>query len=112
MLLVSTLRNFANELTPLQVRERYEAAMSAVRVEHLQLEPRDKANTLLNASRETIDVVSDEELLQALAAVQLEELVVRIRQRANMITPVDEWQVLGNYEHNRIGSNRNGNGQD
>lgn len=104
MLLLSTLRNFANDLTPETGLDRYQAVLASVRVERLQLDARDKLQTLLPASRETIDVVRDADLTAALKAAQLECLEARIRARAPMITPVDEWGALGNYEHRHLGN--------
>jgi hypothetical protein len=101
MFLVSTLRNFAKDLSPEQGRERYQAVIDALPVQHLALDARDKAQTLLESSKDALDVVSDQALTEALAAAQLQDLVEKIRQRAFMISPVGEWGALGNYEHRR-----------
>lgn len=110
MFLVSTLRNFAKDLTPETGRERYLAALDALPVRQLTLDARDKAQTLLDPSCVALEVVEDEVLVEALKAAQLDALVEKIRQRAFMISPVGEWGALGNFEH-RAHRNGNGNGE-
>jgi hypothetical protein len=107
MFLISTLRNFANDLTPETGLDRYQAMLASVRVERLKLDARDRVRSLLPASCDTIDVVRDADLTEALNAAELGGLEARIRARAPMITPVDEREALSSYEHrhSRTGGN-------
>ena len=73
----------------------------------LAITARDKAKTVLDPSREFLEVVSDEVLTAALATVQLQDLVEKIRLRASMISPVGEWGALGNYEYRHSGAGGN-----
>lgn len=98
MFLLSTLTNYANDLSP-QERLEYLAVVMCLPVQQLRIDTQDRLNTVLDAEQEEIAVVSDAHVEEVFAEASLSHYVKKIRERAYMISPIGEWGALGNIEN-------------